>query len=406
MHISLPKAKPCLECGSEPVYHSRDYVGLILDAVLMPTFTALGESVAKLFTPLRKHKQIYWGYYVCEALHALHLGDFLDWYDDKTLLLDQVLWDEAKARGIVMREFRFLGLPTTSFTARYPNGKKIYFNSFPVPAGSMEGVWWLDNKQILKKKLGKAGIPVARGGGAMTLRGGRKIFKTLEVPIIVKPYAGSGSRHTTTHIKTLEEFERAFEVSQQISPVSIVEEELIGAVYRPTLVGGKLIATIRRDQPQVVGDGVHTVAQLIEEENKHPKRAGPYFSRIKLEAAHMAELTRQNLTQESVPAVRQTVFLHQKINWSVGGTTTDVTDIVHPDNKELFERVASLLEAPLVGIDFIIEDISKSWKEQKRCGIIECNSRPFFDNHHLPFNGNPRNVAGVIWDYAETGKIN
>jgi cyanophycin synthetase len=54
----------------------------------------------------------------------------------------------------------------------------------------------------------------------------------------------------------------------------------------------------------------------------------------------------------------------------------------------------------LVGIDFIIEDISKSWKEQARCGVIECNSRPFFDNHHLPFNGKPRNVAGAIWDYA------
>ncbi len=59
-----------------------------------------------------------------------------------------------------------------------------------------------------------------------------------------------------------------------------------------------------------------------------------------------------------------------------------------------------MLKAPIVGIDFIIEDISKPWQEQAKCGVIECNGRPFFDNHHLPFEGKPRNVAGAIWDFA------
>ena len=95
------------------------------------------------------------------------------------------------------------------------------------------------------------------------------------------------------------------------------------------------------------------------------------------------------------------VTFHQKVNWSVGGTTADVTDEVHPDNTALFERTASVLNAPIVGIDFIIEHIDRSWKEQKKCGILECNSMPFFDNHHLPFEGKPRNVASAIWDMVE-----
>jgi D-alanine-D-alanine ligase-like ATP-grasp enzyme len=376
----------------------------VLDAALFPVFSTLGEAALKPFAPLRRHKRIYWGVYVCALLQKLRLGEFLEAYDERTLLLDQVLWDEAKRRGIIMKEFRFLGSPTASFVATYPAGKKIYFNSFPVPPGSSEGVWWIDNKEVLKKKLHKAGIPVAKGGGSMTKRRAVKIFDSLTSPVIVKPYQGSGSRHTTTHIQTREALERAFLVSQEISPVSIIEEELVGAVYRPTLVGGKLIATIRRDVPQVVGDGTHTLQELVEKENEHPKRAGPYFSPIKFEDANLIELARQDMTQESVPKKDQVVFLHQKINWSVGGTTTDVTDEVHPDNKVLFEKIAKLLDAPLIGIDFIIGDISKSWKEQERCGVIECNSRPFFDNHHLPFKGHPRDVAGVIWDYFETGK--
>jgi len=95
------------------------------------------------------------------------------------------------------------------------------------------------------------------------------------------------------------------------------------------------------------------------------------------------------------------VTLNQKINWSVGGTTCDVTDDTHPDNIALFEEVARVLKAPIVGLDFIIGDMGRSWKEQERCGILECNSMPFFDNHHLPFEGKPRNVAALIWDMNE-----
>lgn len=397
MRVSLPKPRACAECGSDPIYHGQQFTLLFVDLLLLPLFSNFAQLGAAVL-PRRTKPGPYLGIY--ELLAKLRLGIFLDAYDDKTLLLDQVLWDEARARGIAMREFRLFGHTSASFVARYPSGRRISFESFPVSPGSGEGVWWIDTKSVMKKKFHKLGIPVARGGAAFTRGGARRLFKKLEAPVIVKPYQGSGSRHTTTHVRSTQELDRAFAVSQQITPLSIIEEELVGAVYRPTLVGGRLIATIRRDQPQVIGDGVSTIAQLIEEENKHPKRQGPYYSHIKLDSAALAELTRQGLTPESVPESKRAVELNQKINWSVGGTTTDVTDEVHPDNAELFERVAKVLDAPLVGIDFIIGDISKSWKEQQRCGVIECNSRPFFDNHHLPFRGQPRNVAGAIWDYA------
>jgi cyanophycin synthetase len=148
----------------------------------------------------------------------------------------------------------------------------------------------------------------------------------------------------------------------------------------------------------VIGNGTDSIQALIDTANEHPARGGPYFSKMAITPEAVAELFYQNLTPEEVPEAGRRVQLHQKINWSVGGTTADVTDLVHPDNAALFERIAEVLKAPIVGIDFIVGDISRSWQEQERSGVIECNSMPFFDNHHLPFAGQPRNVAARIWD--------
>ena len=374
---------------------------LFVDTAMMPFFSSLYEA---FFTPFKKmgvsSGGISWVPAFLDLLALLRIGSYIDEYDEKTLLLDQVLWDEAKKRNIIMREFRLFNLPVAAFTAQRHDGRRIAFSSFPTPPHALEVVWWIDQKQIMKKKFLMLGIPTPRGGSAMNWEAAQKIFEGLVPPVIVKPYAGSGSRHTTTHVTDISGLKRAFDISQQITPLSVIEEELSGAVYRPTVVGGRLTATIRRDVPQVVGDGTHTIEKLIEEENKNPKREGPYYQKIVMTDAHRKELARQGYTLQSVLPAGTIALLHQKINWSVGGTTTDVTDEVHPDNKQLFETIAQILNAPLVGIDFIIGDISRSWKEQSRCGVIECNSRPFFDNHHLPFVGQPRNVAGAIWDYA------
>lgn len=399
MRLSLPAALPCLECGGDGIHHRATYLMLALGLVANPIFLSVERLADTLVRGARRTGR--GG--VSEWLARAGLAQMLEQPDDKTLLLDQVLWEEAARRGIVMREFRFLGLPTCSFVARFPGGRQIAFESIPFRPELERGAWWIDNKAVMKKKFKALGIPVARGESAYTLAKAKHIFKKIGGTVIAKPAEGSASRHTTLHITDEAALERGFKIAKEVSPLVVIEEELAGSVYRPTLVGGKLIATIRRDKPRVVGDGAHTVEELIAQANEHPKRQGPYFSHIKLTPLGEKELALQGLAMDSVPAEGRAVYLHPKINWSVGGTTTDVTDDVHPDNKALFEYIARVLNAPIVGIDFIIEDISKSWKEQEKCGVIETNGRPFFDNHHLPFEGHPRNVAGVIWDLYEAG---
>ncbi len=390
--------KQCGDCGGESVYHGVEYTAVLLDLLFLPVFSLiLDRMLYPAFGIPNKSATSSFTATLYTALTHAKLGIFLDDPDDKTLLLDQVLWEEATRRGIVMREFRLLGTPNNTFVATLPSGQRVAFYGIP-PMPAKAPAWWVNNKSVLKKKLGALGVPVPRGGSVFTLQAARKIFNAIGTSVITKPAIGSASRHTTMHIKNKETLKAAFASAKKVSPFVIVEEELRGCVYRPTLVGGKLIATLRRDQPFVVGDGASTIEQLVAEENKNPKRGGPYFSPISLNEAADAELRLQGYTKQSVPPKGTRVQLHPKINWAVGGTTTDVTDEVHPDNTALFEQVAEILGTSLIGIDFIIEDISRSWKEQPGCGVIECNDMPYFDNHHLPFKGRPRDVAGPVWN--------
>ena len=335
---------------------------------------------------------------IMRALRKVGLAHFVPEPDERTMLLGQVIWKEARARDIEMHEVRLFNLPRNLFHARKKDGGTLCFEGMPLPERAYSQVWWLDNKGEMKKRFSKLGIPVARGGVAFTKRGAQKLFQSLSAPVIVKPYSGSGSRHTTLHIRNEEELMHAFAVAKQVAPLAVIEEELYGNVYRATVVDGKCVAVLRRDQPRVIGTGVHAIVELIEKENTHPARSGPYFSKITLNDDALLELAYRSLTPESVLPEGEVAYLHQKINWSVGGTTADVTDTVHQENMKLFERVAQVLRAPVVGIDFIIPDITRAWQEQERLGVIECNSMPFLDNHHLPFEGEPRNVAGAVWD--------
>jgi cyanophycin synthetase len=178
----------------------------------------------------------------------------------------------------------------------------------------------------------------------------------------------------------------------------MVEKELMGPVYRATLVGRRLAAVLRRDPPHVVGDGQHTVRELAAEENKNPLRRGPVFANINVDSLESArELAWQRKTLDSVPAKGEAAFFHFKVNWGVGGTSRDATDETHPGNVKLFEAIGEYLGDDIAGLDFMIPDIKKSWREQK-CGIIECNSLPLIGNHHFPYTGKVVNVAAKVWD--------
>lgn len=398
--MPLPEPAPCADCGDGAIFHRVTYISIVVDEFLKPFSqpNPLFRSFAKLVYGIERRVTPH----ILEGLMRLGWARRVTEPDDETQLLALMLWNEAKERGIEIAEFRLFNLPRNIFVATYPNGRRIAFEGIPTPGSAdLARVPWMDDKATLKEQFRALGLPVARGGAVSNLREAKKLFATLTPPVIAKPFSGSASRHTVLHLMNEEDLARGFRIAKQVAPKVVIEEELAGAVYRATVVNGRFAAALRRDQPHVIGDGARTIRELVADANTHPGRQGPYFHHLKLDDAAKEELAWQGLDFESVLPEGVRATLHQKINWSVGGTTADVTDETHPDNIALFEEVARVLKAPIVGLDFIIGDMSRSWKEQERLGILECNSMPFFDNHHLPFEGEPRNVAALIWDMNE-----
>ncbi len=327
----------------------------------------------------------------------LRLGYYSYKPDNKDTYRTKCFWDEATRRGIKMKEFH-LGPVDNAFVAEF-KGKTILFDGLPRPdIKQSAALRWMDNKGIMKKKFQKEGIPVARGGTAFTKAGALKIFNSVDKPVITKPNLGSRSRHTMIHIDTPELLMIGFKKARKLSPLVIIEEELKGYLFRGTLVNQKLVGVVKRDQPEVTGDGINTLQYLLDQENKRPERGGPIFHQIKIDKEANEELERQKIKMRDIPEKGRIVTFSQKTSRGVGGTTTEVTDITHPDNIAMLEHVGKFLGDPLVGVDFIMEDITKSWKEEQHSGIIECNSLPFIDLHHYPLFGKPQNVAGKLWD--------
>ena len=386
--------KHCKDCEPAQEIHFIAYFSVLLGMIANPFFDLMEfffknttEKVSKkIFMPFLK------------LMVFLKLGHLSTEPDAKDTWRTKCFWIEAKRRGIKMSEFK-IGPIRDIFIAEY-KGKTIDFDGLPRPTEKeSDSIKWMDNKGIMKKKFIKEGLPVANGGIAWNVFGAIRIFNRITKPVITKPNLGSRSRHTMIHIKTKDDLIFGFRKANKLSPLVIVEEELNGYLFRATLVGGKLVGVVKRDQPEVVGDGIHSIRELWEEENKRPERNNnPIFHRITIDHESDVELNKQGLNIESIAPKGKVIYFSQKTSRSCGGTTTEVTNIVHPENIKMLEKLGAFLKDPLVGVDFIMEDIAKPWYTEQHCGIIECNSLPFIDLHHYPMFGKPNNVAGKLWD--------
>ena len=336
----------------------------------------------------------------------LGFGHFSKHSDSKDTLRTKCFWEEAERRGIKMVEFH-MGLIRDAFIAEY-KGKIITFDGLPRPESlESDSLKWMDNKGIMKVKFQKEGLPVADGGTAFTKSKALKIFNRLKKPVITKPNLGSRSRHTLIHIDTEEKLIYGFKKAKKLSPLVVIEEELRGYLFRATLVNGKLVGVVRRDQPEVIGNGIHTLKELMDKENERPERKGPIFHKIVIDPDTEIELKREGVGMKDIPKKDRVITFSQKTSRGIGGTTTEVTDIIHPENVKMLEKLGTYLKDPLVGVDFIIEKIGEPWFGEQHCGIIECNSLPFIDLHHYPLFGKANNVAGKLWDLVmPESKIN
>lgn len=394
----------CVYCGENPVPHlpTRFFETLL-------SFTGPFERVL-LVSWIRNPTEFVLDKLFIALLRSFEFVKLARFRSDRTLLTvarARVFWEEAERRGVPMEQLVLFGKEVDFYRVTL-FGKRVYFTSLPRPRGAnKDALLWLDDKAILKEVFLKSGIPVAKGGSVKTFRGAKKLFQTLQTPVIVKPRLGSRGRHTTTHIYTEEQLVEAVRIAQKLCQSVIVEEQLFGNVYRGTVVGGKLAGVLGGSPPQVTGDGEKTIRELAVIKNEaRDKRV----AEVKVTPELERFLARQNFLLDSIVPIGVKVDLSEKIGAAYGGTSFEILSDVHPKLQAHLEAAAKVVNDPLLGFDFIIEDPKKD-PDGQRWGILECNGMPFIHLHHEPLIGAPSNVAGALWDVVlksyvkETGNM-
>ncbi len=262
------------------------------------------------------------------------------------------------------------------------------------------GVEIAGDKDLTKRLLGDMGVPVPKGYVTDDEDDALRIARELGWPVVVKPLDASHGRGVLTNIRSEQELRFAFQEAIRHREEAIVERFLEGSDFRFVVVAGKFICAAQRVPAYVVGDGRRSIRELVAETNKDPRRGIGHekvLTRIEIEEQTLALLQRRGLTPEAVPSEGETVYLKSTANLSTGGVARDVTDLVHPSNVHLVERIARIVGLDIAGIDVVSPSVEKPLAEVGG-GVVEVNAAPGFRMHTAPAEGTPRDVAGAVMD--------
>ena len=266
------------------------------------------------------------------------------------------------------------------------------------------------DKDLTKKLLHAAGVPVPHGRPVASAEEAWAVAQQIGLPVVVKPQDGNQGKGVTVNIVDRAHLDGAFAAAAEYGEV-MVEQYLPGSDFRLLVVGDKLVAASRRDPPQVTGDGEHTVRELVDLVNADPRRGDGHataLTKIRFDDIAIARLAVQGLEPDSVPKKGQRVILRNNANLSTGGTATDVTDDVHPAIAAHAVAAAQMVGLDICGVDLVSETVLKPL-EQQRGGIVEVNAAPGLRMHLSPSYGKARNVGQAIVDTlygaGEDGRI-
>ena len=256
------------------------------------------------------------------------------------------------------------------------------------------------DKEETNSILRDLGLPVPKQIMVRNKRDAVRAAKRIGFPVVTKPLSGNHGRGVAINLRTDEEVEAGFEKASEHGRTIIVESYIEGFDHRILIVDGELVAAAKRVPGHVLGDGKHTIEQLVDTVNEDPRRGvGHEKVLTRLEFDDQAErlLKKLGYDRDTVPKKDEVVFLRSTANLSTGGTAIDVTDIMHPDNREMAIRAIKAIGLDIGGVDFLTRDITESYRDAGG-GICEVNAGPGFRMHVAPSEGTPRDVAGPVLD--------
>ncbi len=302
---------------------------------------------------------------------------------------------EAESRGIPWIRLNKYSLCQLGYGV---NQKKV--QATVASTTSNIGVEIAGDKEDTKFLLEQAEVPVPKGEIVRSEEGLKDAVDYIGYPVVVKPISGNHGRGITTDVRNLDDALEAFQAAKKVSRSVIIERFIVGDDYRLLVINYKLVAAAKRTPAHVVGDGKSTVQELIDQVNLDPKRGYGHekvLTMIEVNDLTLGILKEAGKTLDSVLDKEEVLILKDTANLSTGGTAVDVTDIVHPYNIFMAERIAKIVDLDICGIDIMTTDMSQPLPDTGGA-VIEVNAGPGFRMHLDPAEGLPRNVAGHVID--------
>ena len=302
---------------------------------------------------------------------------------------------EAEARGIPWIRLNKYSLCQLGYGA---NQKRI--QATVTSETSNIGVEIACDKEETKDLLEQAEVPIPKGDIIRTERGLKEAVDYVGFPLVIKPVNGNHGRGITTNINSLDEALIGFKEAKEVSRLVIVEKYITGEDHRLLVINNKLVAAAKRTPAHVIGDGKSTIQELVDEVNKDERRGYGHekvLTEIDINSLTLEILKEMNMTTESVPKKGEMVKLKSTANLSTGGTAEDITELIHPYNVFMAERISKIIGLDICGIDIMAEDLTKPLNKSGGA-VLEVNAGPGFRMHLQPTSGLPRNLGGHVVD--------
>ena len=256
------------------------------------------------------------------------------------------------------------------------------------------------NKEQTKKMLNEASIPVAKGDICYDKEDLEETIADIGYPIVIKPLDGNHGKGASINVTNWEDAVKGLKHAKEYSRRVIVEKFITGFDFRVLVINNEVIAAAQRVPAHVVGNGKNTIQELIDITNEDPRRGYGHenvLTEITIDKSTERLIDNAGYTLSSILSNNETLYLKSTANLSTGGTSVDVTDLMHPENVFIAERISRVIGLDICGIDIMAPNLTQSLKENGGV-ILEVNAAPGFRMHLAPSEGLPRNVAAPVID--------
>jgi len=300
----------------------------------------------------------------------------------------------------VERDIPYIRLDSQSLVQLGYGKNQVRFRATMTDRTSSIAVDLASNKDETKRMLQDAAIPVAKGMCISHESEVKEVIDKVGFPLVFKPLDGNHGKGASINVKTFDEALAAYEHAKKYSRRIIVEKFITGYDFRILVINHRFIAAALREPAHVKGDGKSNIQQLIEKENQDPRRGYGHenvLTEISIDRETLDQLSKHNYTLDTVLKKDEVCYLKGTANLSTGGTSTDVTDMVHPHNIFICERISRVIGLDICGIDIMATNLSEPL-ETTGGVVLEVNAAPGFRMHLAPAKGLPRNVAAPVLD--------